>query len=120
MHTLTIRNIEDPIKERLRMSAALHGRSMEEEVRTILRKVLTQAAPTQGLGSRVHARFAAVGGIELALPTRNEPARAAQWDVPGQTEQRKAAPTKPSPTSRPARSAAKSTRSAAARKSGKA
>jgi antitoxin FitA len=92
MHTLTIRNIEAPVKERLRVSAALHGRSMEEEVRTILRKVLTQAAPTLGLGSRVHARFAAVGGLELALPARTEPARAAQWDSPAKAAPRKTAP----------------------------
>lgn len=101
MHTLTIRNIEDPVKERLRMNAALHGRSMEEEVRSILRRVLTQAPPTQGLGSRVHARFAAVGGIELALPARSESARAAQWDSPIKTAPRQPRPTKAAPVNKP-------------------
>lgn len=52
MSTLTIRNIEQVIKDKLRMAAAAHGRSMEEEVRTILRNVLAQptAHSTQWLG----------------------------------------------------------------------
>jgi antitoxin FitA len=112
MHTLTIRNIEAPVKERLRVSAALHGRSMEEEVRTILRKVLTQATPTLGLGSRVHARFAAVGGIELDLPARTEPARAAQWDTPIKTTAPKAAPMKAKPASKPSSGVANKSRKA--------
>ncbi len=40
MATLTIRNLEDAIKERLRVRTALHGRSMEEEARDILRKAV--------------------------------------------------------------------------------
>lgn len=83
MSTLTIRNLDDTLKERLRMTAALHGRSMEEEVRTILRTVLSQAPATGGLGSRVHARFAALGGLELELPQREEPPRPAVFDGSG-------------------------------------
>ena len=79
MSTLTIRNLDDTLKERLRMTAALHGRSMEEEVRT----VLSQAPATGGLGSRVHARFAALGGLELELPQREEPPRPAVFDGSG-------------------------------------
>lgn len=40
MATLTIRNIDDGVKERLRVRAALQGRSMEEEVRAILRRAV--------------------------------------------------------------------------------
>lgn len=76
MSTLTIRNIEPAIKDKLRHAAAAHGRSMEEEVRTILRNVLTQPAATTGLGSRIHARFAGLGGVELSLPERRDLPRA--------------------------------------------
>ena len=76
MSTLTIRNIEPAIKDKLRHAAAAHGRSMEEEVRTILRNVLTQPAATTGLGSRIHARFARLGGVELPLPERRDLPRA--------------------------------------------
>jgi antitoxin FitA len=81
MSTLTIRNLEPAIKDKLRMSAATHGRSMEEEVRTILRSVLSQpAAPATGMGSRIHARFAAIGGVELDVPARTSVPRAASFD----------------------------------------
>jgi antitoxin FitA len=76
MSTLTIRNIEPALKDKLRHAAAAHGRSMEEEVRTILRNVLTQPAATTGLGSRIHARFARLGGVELPLPERRDLPRA--------------------------------------------
>jgi plasmid stability protein len=78
MSTLTIRNLEPHIKDKLRQTAAAHGRSMEEEVRSILRHVLTQPTTVPGLGSRVHARFAALGGAEdVQLPPRTELPRAA-------------------------------------------
>lgn len=83
MTTLTIRNIEPVIKDKLRRAAAAHGRSMEEEVRVILRNALAQPAAAGGLGSRVHARFAALGGVELALPARSAAPRAA--DFSGET-----------------------------------
>ena len=79
MSTLTIRNIETEIKDKLRLAAAANGRSMEEEVRTILRSVVSQPAAAKGLGSRLHARFAAIGGTDLPLPEHSEPARAADF-----------------------------------------
>lgn len=81
MTALTIRNIDPDIKDKLRRAAAAHGRSMEEEVRTILRSVLSHPAPATGLGSRMHARFAAIGGVVLSLPERTEFARAADFDT---------------------------------------
>ncbi len=83
MSTLTIRNIEPAIKDKLRLAAAAHGRSMEEEVRTILRNVLAQPAVSGGLGSRVHGRFAKLGGLDLDLPQRTEGARAASFEAGG-------------------------------------
>ncbi len=44
MASITIRNLEEPLKARLRIRAATHGRSMEEEARDILRNVLTPGA----------------------------------------------------------------------------
>ncbi len=77
MATLTIRGLDDDTKARLRVSAARHGRSMEAEVRSILEEALPAERASGGLGSRIHARFAKVGGVELDLPRRSEAPRAA-------------------------------------------
>lgn len=75
MAVLTIRNLEDTVKARLRIRAARHGRSMEDEVRQILRAaVAVPSGSTSNLATRISARFAALGGVELELPPR-EPAR---------------------------------------------
>ena len=79
MASLTIRNLEDPLKVRLRVRAAHHGRSMEEEVRHILRAALaeeTQTAPH--LGEAIRQRFAPFGGVDVPT-TAPEPLR----DPPG-------------------------------------
>jgi plasmid stability protein len=70
MPTLTIRNLDNTTKHRLRLRAAEHACSMEEEARAILRAAVADAAPTQGLGSAIHALFAEQGGVELDLPPR--------------------------------------------------
>lgn len=75
MSTLTIRNLEDPLKSRLRMRAAAFNRSMEEEARQILRKALQEPnLPVEDLGARIRARFAALGDIQLPAAPR-EPVR---------------------------------------------
>ncbi len=79
--TLTIRGIDDEIRARLRVRAAQHGRSMEAEVRTILRDVLALEATEGGLGSRIRARFAGIGGSDLPLPPRDEAPRAAVFEA---------------------------------------
>jgi plasmid stability protein len=73
MASLTIRNIEDSLKGRLRLRAARHGRSMEEEARQLLRRALVHDRPRTGLGSRIVRRFAAVGGVDLPDPGRSMP-----------------------------------------------
>ena len=71
MATLTIRNLDDPLKSRLRMRAAARNRSMEEEARQILRAALQEpAAQTPDLGSRIRARFAALGDVQLPIEAR--------------------------------------------------
>jgi antitoxin FitA len=77
MANLTIRNLDEGTKTRLRVRAAHHGHSMEEEARTILRCALAEEtkAPAS-LGRAIHQRFKALGGVDLELPAR-EPIREA-------------------------------------------
>lgn len=75
MAGITIRDLDAETKERLRIRAARHGRSMEEEVRAILRSTLAESeSPPLRLGTAIHDRFRALGGVELELPPR-EPMR---------------------------------------------
>lgn len=76
MPTLTIRNLDPALKERLRVRAAQHGHSMEAEVRQILDNTLREPErpPEPNLYERIRARFAPFGGVDLELPPR-EPAR---------------------------------------------
>ncbi len=79
--TLTIRNLDEDLKASLRVRAALHGQSMEEEVRCILRQALSQPQPSTGLGQRLVKRFQSLG-TELPLPARSAPRTAPQWRDP--------------------------------------
>lgn len=73
MAAITIRNLDDEVKSRLRLQAAQHGRSMEEEARQILQAAL-RSAPASGSGAALVADIRALvepfGGIELELPLR--------------------------------------------------
>jgi len=73
MAQLVVRNLEDEVKARLRERAARHGRSMEEEVREILRDAATGDRPDGGggLGTRIVARFSGQG-LGFDLPPRPE------------------------------------------------
>ena len=75
MATLTVRNLEDSLKSRLRLRAAARNRSMEDEVRHILRAALQEpSVPVPDLGARVRTRFAPFGDIQLSIDAR-EPVR---------------------------------------------
>ena len=66
MATMTIRNIDDALKAKLRVRAALHGRSMEEEARDILRSALsTVPEKPKSLARFIRERIAPIGGVEL-------------------------------------------------------
>lgn len=78
MATLTIRNFDDELKARLRVEAAARGHSMEEEARAILRRALSGRGGQRGLGSRIHKRFAAIGGVDLQAPKRTAKPRSAR------------------------------------------
>ena len=70
MASITIRNLDEGLKRRLRVRAAENGRSMEEEAREILRHTVGDPPPPKDLGRAIHARFAALGGVQLDLPER--------------------------------------------------
>jgi plasmid stability protein len=74
MASITIRNLDDDIKQRLRVRAAEHGRSMEEEARDILRRVMSESASPRDLTAAIRARVAPGARADLELPTR-EPMR---------------------------------------------
>ena len=79
MATLTIRNLDAGLKERLRVRAAQHGHSMEAEARDILRDTLNEPErPAVNLYQRIRSRFAPLGGVDFDLPPReltDEPPR---------------------------------------------
>ena len=72
MATITIRNLDEKVKRRLQVRAALNGRSMEAEAREVLSDLFTDvpAARKGGLGTAIHKRFAKFGGVELQIPPR--------------------------------------------------
>lgn len=75
MSTMTIRNIDDDLKARLRVRAAENGRSMEAEVRQILRDAITRSGNEKGLGTLIHEHFATIGGVELDILKPDSPVR---------------------------------------------
>ena len=71
MASITIRNLDDNVKTRLRIRAAERHRSMEEEVRIILRDAVTgRRDGPRNLATFTRQCFAPLGGVELELPPR--------------------------------------------------
>jgi len=79
MAIVTIRNLDDDLKARLRLRASQHGQSMEEEACSILRNAL-KGEPLSGraLVNSIREMVEPYGGVELDLPGRE-----AQRDFPG-------------------------------------
>ena len=81
MASITVRNLEEGLKRRLRVQAAENGRSMEEELRVILRTALYHQPPTQkDLAAAIRARFAPLGGVELDIPPRSSMRQPPRFD----------------------------------------
>jgi plasmid stability protein len=82
MAQFIVRNLEDDVKTRLKRRAERHGRSMEEEVRAILRNAVREDGRSHsGLGSRIAARFAQTG-LTADLPElRGQRPRSAKLDA---------------------------------------
>jgi len=70
MASITIRNLDDDVKTRLRVRAADNGRSMEEEARVILRNAVKPKMARRDLASSIRARITPLGGVDLELPPR--------------------------------------------------
>jgi plasmid stability protein len=77
MAAVSIRDLDGSVREKLRVRAARHGRSMEAEMRAILTAAVRDDDSTQGLFFALVDRFAELGGVELDLPPQATPARAA-------------------------------------------
>lgn len=70
MSALTIRNIDPAVKERLRVRAAQNGRSMEEEVRVMLKRELKGGLTGAETLKLFRDNFSGENGVELELPPR--------------------------------------------------
>jgi len=77
MAAVSIRDLDDQVKERLRIRAAEHGRSMEAEIRAILSAAVSEPVAATGLAQALLMRFGALGGLDLDLPAQTTAPRAA-------------------------------------------
>ena len=81
MASITVRNLDEGLKRRLRIRAAENGRSMEQEVRDILRAALDEESQSgKDFIDGIRARFAELGGVELELPPRELVREPPQFD----------------------------------------
>jgi antitoxin FitA len=81
MPSITIRNLEEATKRKLKVRAAENGRSMEQEVREILKTALdTPRKPKTGadLVKSIRAIWEPLGGVELEVPPR-KPMQDPDW-----------------------------------------
>jgi antitoxin FitA len=90
MATLVIRNVEDTLHNRLKADAAAHGRSMEEEVRCILRERLLPGPGSPGVDwvDAIRALFEPLGGLELPDIDRPPPRDPPDLSDPGLSRSR--------------------------------
>ena len=70
MASITIRNLDDEVKTKLRVRAAGNGHSMEEEARQILRDAVGRRPSSRNLASIARSHFGPANGVDLELPPR--------------------------------------------------
>jgi plasmid stability protein len=75
MAQIVVRDLEESVKQRLKRRAERHGRSMEDEVRHILRNAVKEEGKQPGLGSRIAARFAGLGFTGEIPELKGQPVR---------------------------------------------
>lgn len=80
MAAISVRDLDDGVRERLRVRAAQNGRSMEAEIREILTAAVTPTEIREDLFMALLTRFSNLGGVDLVLPARTEPARSLHFD----------------------------------------
>lgn len=78
---ISVRDLDEDVASRLKVRAARHRRSMEAEVRAILTDAVAAKEDEQlNLAQAIRERFAAISGVELEIPLRQDMPRAA--DLP--------------------------------------
>ena len=80
MAALTIRNLDESIKSAIRVRAAQHGISMEEEARRLLREAVSRSSSPTPMGQRLLARFGETATEDFSVPERHRPRTAPEWD----------------------------------------
>ena len=81
MASITVRNLDEGLKRRLRIRAAENDRSMEQEARDILRTTLDEdAVPVRNLGTAIHELFKPFEDVELEIPPREPMREPPQFD----------------------------------------
>ena len=81
MAQFIVRQLEEDLKARLKLRAERHGRSMEAEVREILRNAVSEKSrPISRLGSHIAARFRGAGLPDELPEMRGQLPRAADLD----------------------------------------
>ena len=74
--SITVRGVDQKVKESLRVRAAENGHSLEEEIRVILLSSVTESKPApKCLYSAIRARIEPLGGVRLELPSRKRARR---------------------------------------------
>lgn len=80
MAAISIRGLDDQVRERLRVRAAQHGHSMEAEIRSILTAAVGDPAKDNGLAQALLSRFGDLGGVDLTPTLRREAPRAVDFN----------------------------------------
>lgn len=78
MAAMSIRDLDDGVRERLRVRAAQRGRSMEAEVRAILTEAVAETDERPDLFTTLVERFGELGGVDLDIPPRTDRPRAVE------------------------------------------
>ncbi|MEU4395613.1 plasmid stabilization protein [Kribbella sp. NPDC023855] len=71
MAVITVRNLDDEVKQRLRVRAARNGHSMEAEARAIIVAAVAEEDEPKNILMRLRESAAELGGVELDIPPRD-------------------------------------------------
>lgn len=80
MAVITVRNLDDKVKQRLRVRAARNGHSMEAEARAILVEAVGAEDEPKNILMRLRESAAELGGVELDIPPRDGTMRVVEFD----------------------------------------
>ncbi len=82
MGSITVRNLDEGVKAGLRLRAARHGWSMEQEVRHILQQTLAaEGGEPLSFAERVRRRFQGLDASDLPIPARQPARTPPDWDA---------------------------------------